>query len=460
MVTFFFVATSQDVRERFDIDITDLPLEQILDTISNKTYFYFSYNSDILPQGSLFTLKQDQKTIKEVLDKLLVGTRIEYSFLNDQIILKKVQPVVLEAAQQTYTVSGWIRELSTNEYIPGVNVFLNGTSRGTVTNENGYYKLENIPLGNYELVFSHISYNIATYSLNIRGNGKMIVNGILEFKTNNLPALQVTADPLTERVRLRYLNIFKNEFLGNSPNASQCIILNADVLDLVYDHRQDLLSATASRPLLIRNDALGYMISYDLEIFEKQGEKLRYYGKVRFENLPNSSAKDRKKWRKNRRKSYQGSLRHFMKSLVEDRIRKEGFRMFLLEDISNITFSNLRPVNPKKILTPVGNSVEWKLGFDRYLFIQYQKEKESFSYIQYMAGNFSNSSTVSTNKLLFISRNPDIQKSIVELKDREITVDANGKIKEPLGVTSFGYWSWERFSELVPIDYDPKNDEI
>ena len=34
----------------------------------------------------------------------------------------------------------------------------------------------------------------------------------------------------------------------------------------------------------------------------------------------------------------------------------------------------------------------------------------------------------------------------------------NGQIANPEEIQFYGYWSWERMSELMPIDYDAKSD--
>lgn len=60
----------------------------------------------------------------------------------------------------------------------------------------------------------------------------------------------------------------KNEFIGTTANANDCIILNEQDITFNYDSDKDTLRAYALKPLLIENKALGYKITYYLDIFE------------------------------------------------------------------------------------------------------------------------------------------------------------------------------------------------
>ncbi|MDZ7345873.1 MAG: TonB-dependent receptor [candidate division KSB1 bacterium] len=55
-------------------------------------------------------------------------------------------------------VSGFVRDARNGEFMPYVNVFLDGTSLGTTTNDRGYFVINRIPAGQYTLVLSMIGY--------------------------------------------------------------------------------------------------------------------------------------------------------------------------------------------------------------------------------------------------------------------------------------------------------------
>lgn len=65
--------------------------------------------------------------------------------------------VVLRAQVAEIEVSGTVKDQETGEGLPGVSVLVKGTSTGTVTDVDGFYKLT-VPDGNAVLVFSFVGY--------------------------------------------------------------------------------------------------------------------------------------------------------------------------------------------------------------------------------------------------------------------------------------------------------------
>ena len=65
------------------------------------------------------------------------------------------------------SLSGVVKDSAGGKPLAGVSVFLNNTSRGTVTHADGSFLLPRIPKGSYQLVFSAIGY--ATVVMDING---------------------------------------------------------------------------------------------------------------------------------------------------------------------------------------------------------------------------------------------------------------------------------------------------
>jgi outer membrane cobalamin receptor len=62
------------------------------------------------------------------------------------------------AAQDAASVRGYVRDAATGETLLQANVTINGTTRGTATNNSGYYILRGLDPGTYTLVFSFVGY--------------------------------------------------------------------------------------------------------------------------------------------------------------------------------------------------------------------------------------------------------------------------------------------------------------
>ena len=64
-------------------------------------------------------------------------------------------------------ISGIIKNKITAETIPGVNIYIPEIQKGTISDENGFYLLKNLPKGKFKIRFSFVGYStvIKTVSL-------------------------------------------------------------------------------------------------------------------------------------------------------------------------------------------------------------------------------------------------------------------------------------------------------
>lgn len=69
-------------------------------------------------------------------------------------------------AQGRYTLSGFVYEKGSRESMPGVNIYIPGTTIGTVSNNYGFFSLT-LPSGEWEVVFSFVGYQPRSYSVNL-----------------------------------------------------------------------------------------------------------------------------------------------------------------------------------------------------------------------------------------------------------------------------------------------------
>ncbi|RYY54582.1 MAG: carboxypeptidase-like regulatory domain-containing protein, partial [Chitinophagaceae bacterium] len=63
---------------------------------------------------------------------------------------------VTASAQRT--ISGTVVDVSTGQPVAGASVFINNTSKGTVSDRNGLFQLADLPEGQQELIVSSVGY--------------------------------------------------------------------------------------------------------------------------------------------------------------------------------------------------------------------------------------------------------------------------------------------------------------
>jgi hypothetical protein len=97
------------------------------------------------------------------------------------------------------TIRGRITEEVTQSPLVGVSIRLEGSgvsSLGSTTDENGEYRIEQVPVGRQTLVISYIGYETRTIPNIVVTAGKEVVLNIgLQESVNQLSEITVTANP-------------------------------------------------------------------------------------------------------------------------------------------------------------------------------------------------------------------------------------------------------------------------
>jgi len=83
--------------------------------------------------------------------------------------------VTIQGFSQNYTLSGSVRDGSTGELLPGVNILVSEKQTGTVTDLDGNFTLK-LPRGEYNIVFSFIGYQRLEKNIQVSSNQNIQVS--------------------------------------------------------------------------------------------------------------------------------------------------------------------------------------------------------------------------------------------------------------------------------------------
>ncbi len=134
----------------------------VINNIKSQTGYEFSYDADLLDKV-IGTVSVDMKNeqIETILNKIFGGTDINFRVLNNRIFLKeepgKLKNLsVVNQQQSQKTVKGTVVDAA-NIPVIGANVFVKGTTHGTITDMDGNFTLTNVA-ENSTLVISYIGF--------------------------------------------------------------------------------------------------------------------------------------------------------------------------------------------------------------------------------------------------------------------------------------------------------------
>ena len=127
----FYYIDQQLENVNITVSIIEQPIEKAIELIINKTPLNYYLNSN--------------------------GGYVIYKGTSQQ----NIKPV------RTFTLTGIISDLLLKETLPFVNVFILEIQKGSITNSKGYFKMTQIPEGNYTIRFSFIGYITKEIKLNL-----------------------------------------------------------------------------------------------------------------------------------------------------------------------------------------------------------------------------------------------------------------------------------------------------
>ncbi|MEX0771458.1 MAG: carboxypeptidase-like regulatory domain-containing protein [Balneolaceae bacterium] len=353
----------------------------------------------------------------------------------------RVEPLHAQALDNgRNAIEGRIVHAESGEPLRSVHVFLSGTTIGTVTNESGRFRIGRVPSGAHRLTVSIIGFKRVTDNLMVRAGETRTVYV-------KLKPIVYEMDPLfvgnLDDEWQEDLERFERLFLGESPLADSVEILNPEVLRFEKNW-WGRFTAKALAPLEIENHALGYHVTYFLDEFQHTGTRTRWDGEPLFRELTPKDSLQASRWKENRKEAFYGSLRHFLLTLIHDRLQEEGFILYRYPH-NPTGFSARRRYREfrRRLITQDEEDPVFKLNFFGRLEVRFTGAEEDEHYIRWLRTR---------------NRAPaNSQISYLELNEQPITVDPDGEILETYGATRFGYFSYKRIADITPRQYRPED---
>lgn len=137
----------EHLSKQISLSVNRQPIADVLEIISNKGNFYFSYTSNILPKDSLVSLPAGTRTVRNLLE-LLFPTGFEFRESGQYIIIRRtplqLSLVIKESATNDnhYWVSGYVRDDQTGELVRDASVYEKDRLVAALTNRQGYFRIK------------------------------------------------------------------------------------------------------------------------------------------------------------------------------------------------------------------------------------------------------------------------------------------------------------------------------
>ncbi len=218
-------------------------------------------------------------------------------------------------------IKGKVLDYNTRKGVAAAYIYFNGTMAVALSDKDGSFELNISKYKDMPLIVSAIGYHTET----ITDPGKVNpLTVLLKQKTYQLGEIKVVAKNSNRR---KYMQIFKDEFLGPDYEYQNCKIENEEDISFNYNNCKDTLEAYAMNPIRINIKRLGYRITFHLDVFKYSWKKKEtiYGGNYLFTDTTHTDSTLRPKYQKERFRIYQGSRMHFLRSLWTFSLAEENF---------------------------------------------------------------------------------------------------------------------------------------
>lgn len=174
-------------NQRVSFEFKEASILDVLNEIKLQTDLHFVYNEDKIDELRAINLEASNIRVDEVLEEIFKDTNLECRFQNDVIMIVDRKPVPpVKEKQEEKEIKGTVTD-EKGVPLPGVSVFIKGSTTGAATDIDGNYSLD-IGQENAVLVFSFVGMQ----TQEIAYTGQVVLNVTLEEDASNLEEVVVT----------------------------------------------------------------------------------------------------------------------------------------------------------------------------------------------------------------------------------------------------------------------------
>jgi TonB-dependent receptor len=180
----------QQVEVRLDLSFNRITLKAALNRLAEAYYVGAGYNAALVPDV-IVNVEVKSATLTEALNELLRDTDLQGFLTQGNNITLKKRPPSKPVAYAS--LRGEVSDATSNTSLPGANILIKETSKGTITDVDGNFRLDRIEQGTYTLIVSYIGYETKSVIVSlVEGEDKLINVRLIE-SSNQLSEVQVEA---------------------------------------------------------------------------------------------------------------------------------------------------------------------------------------------------------------------------------------------------------------------------
>lgn len=166
IISFFQIqANSYAENGKITFQLENASVEKVLKKVESLTEYKILYNDKEVDYKRTISVNFKNESIPKILENVFLGAPITYEIYGKQIILKRKMDlqenyegaflIKKEQLDQQRMVSGTVVDEEAGQPLPGVSIYIEGTSTGTTSDFDGNYSIE-VNSNENVLIYSYI----------------------------------------------------------------------------------------------------------------------------------------------------------------------------------------------------------------------------------------------------------------------------------------------------------------
>lgn len=167
----------EQLQEKITLQGDHETMLTLIQQLEKQSKLVFSYSAEQLKDIRLPAISFRNRPLGEVLNFLEKHAPVEIIELQGSIGIKRSgKPVPGQRMQASSSIRGRIVEFETSVPLLGATVQLQGASRGTVSDNSGYYNFADVPEGKYILFVSMIGFQQERVQVEVRAGREAVID--------------------------------------------------------------------------------------------------------------------------------------------------------------------------------------------------------------------------------------------------------------------------------------------
>jgi hypothetical protein len=189
-----------------NISMSDTAVEAVINEIRKQTDIDFIFNHEELARCPEVSISVTGETVENVLNQCLQNSGLTFEKVNNIIIITPVKKSKLRTGPglPTQNIRGTVRDRDSRATLPFASIIVLNTDpvRGAITDIDGRFTIENLPVGRYTLIVSYVGYEDAEISEIQLGSAKEVVLSVeITERTESIGEVSISykkGDPLNQ----------------------------------------------------------------------------------------------------------------------------------------------------------------------------------------------------------------------------------------------------------------------